>query len=85
MTVEEFLKKIDEKFDKLEKANERLESSFNAYVAQHAGEDENQDPAGEGGEGENKKKGGENKKKEDEVDAEEAFFNWFDDSRKEEK
>lgn len=85
MTVAEFLKKIDEKFDKLEKANERLESSFNAYVAQHTGEGENQDPDDEGGEGDNKKKGGENKKKENEVDVDEAFLNWFDDSKKEEK
>ena len=85
MTVEEFLKKIDEKFDKLEKANERLESSFNAYVAQHAGEGGEQDPDGEGGESDNKKKSGEKQKKEDEVNADEAFLNWFDDSRKEEK
>lgn len=85
MTVAEFLKEINEKFEKLEKANEKLESAFNAYVEQHAGEGGNQDPDGEGGEGDNKKKGGENKKKEDEVDADEAFLNWFDDSRKEEK
>ena len=85
MTVAEFLKEINKKFEKLEKANERLESSFNAYVSQHAGEGGEQDPDGEGSEDNNKKKGGENKKKDDEVDADEAFLNWFDDSRKEEK